>query len=31
MEIKSGVYVITNIVNGKIYIGSSVNIKKRWR
>lgn len=30
MEIKSGVYVITNIVNGKIYIGSSVNIKKRW-
>lgn len=25
-----GVYMITNIVNGKIYIGSSNDIKKRW-
>lgn len=27
---KSGIYVITNRENGKIYIGSSVNIKYRW-
>lgn len=27
---KSGIYAITNTVNGKKYIGSSVNIKKRW-
>jgi group I intron endonuclease len=26
----SGVYVITNSVNGKCYIGSAVNIPKRW-
>lgn len=26
----SGVYKITNLVNGKFYIGSSVNINKRW-
>jgi hypothetical protein len=26
---KSGIYKITNIVNGKIYIGSSVNLKER--
>ena len=26
----SGVYQITNQINGKKYIGSSVNIKKRW-
>lgn len=26
----SGIYAITNTVNGKRYIGSSVNIKKRW-
>jgi hypothetical protein len=25
-----GVYKITNIINGKFYIGSSVNITKRW-
>jgi group I intron endonuclease len=25
-----GVYEITNIVNGKRYVGSSVNIKRRW-
>lgn len=26
-----GVYGIKNQLNGKIYIGSSVNVKKRWR
>jgi group I intron endonuclease len=28
--IASGVYQIKNLVNGKVYIGSSVNIKARW-
>lgn len=28
-EIKSGICKITNIENGKLYIGSAVNIKKR--
>jgi group I intron endonuclease len=27
----SGVYTITNIINGKYYVGSSNNIKRRWR
>ena len=27
---KSGIYKITNIINGKFYIGSAVNIKARW-
>lgn len=27
---KSGVYKISNKINGKFYIGSSVNIHKRW-
>jgi len=27
----SGVYTITNITNGKYYVGSSNNIKRRWR
>jgi group I intron endonuclease len=26
----SGIYIIKNIINNKIYIGSSMNIKKRW-
>jgi group I intron endonuclease len=26
----SGIYQIRNTVNGKVYIGSAVNIKKRW-
>lgn len=26
-----GVYKITNIKNNKLYIGSSINIRKRWR
>ena len=29
-EIISGVYKITNKVNGHSYIGSSVNIHERW-
>ena len=28
---KSGLYKITNKVNGKVYYGSAVNIAKRWR
>jgi len=31
MNKDSGVYSITNKINGKIYIGSSVKIKQRWR
>ena len=27
----SGIYKITNKVNGKFYIGSSVDLKDRWR
>lgn len=27
----SGIYTITNSINGKIYVGSSVNIKRRWQ
>lgn len=30
MEKISGVYKITNIINGKFYIGSSLNILQRW-
>lgn len=26
----SGVYKITNIINGKVYIGESVNVRVRW-
>ena len=29
-EIISGIYVITNIVNGKFYVGSTTNFDKRW-
>lgn len=27
---KSGIYVIRNTANGKVYVGSAVNIKGRW-
>lgn len=26
-----GIYKITNTVNGKVYIGQSINIEKRWK
>jgi len=26
----SGVYAITNVKNGKVYVGSALNLKKRW-
>lgn len=25
-----GIYKITNTINGKIYIGQSINIRRRW-
>ena len=28
---KSGIYIIKNLLNEKIYVGSSVNIKKRFQ
>lgn len=31
MEIISGIYKITNLVNNKFYIGSSKNIYRRWK
>lgn len=30
MEKISGVYTITNLVTGRVYVGSSMNIKERW-
>jgi group I intron endonuclease len=30
-NIVSGVYSIKNMLDGKVYIGSTVNLKKRWR
>lgn len=27
----SGIYLIRNLLDGKVYIGSSVNIRKRWQ
>lgn len=30
LENKPGIYKITNIINGKIYIGSAIDIKNRW-
>ena len=29
--IKTGIYIIKNILNNKKYVGSSTNIGKRWR
>ena len=32
MSLKScGIYKITNLINGKVYIGQSVDIQKRWK
>lgn len=31
MDNKSGIYKITNKINGKCYIGKSINIFRRWR
>jgi len=31
LAVQAGVYKIINKVNGRFYIGSAVNIKKRWR
>ena len=28
---KSGIYLIKNTINNKVYIGSAINIDKRWR
>jgi group I intron endonuclease len=28
---KSGIYLIKNTVNNKVYIGSSINVDKRWK
>ncbi len=28
---KSGIYIITNLRNGKIYIGSAMNLQRRWQ
>ncbi len=30
IEKKSGVYKITNVINGRVYIGSTVFFKRRW-
>jgi len=30
MKNKSGIYKIINIINNRLYIGSSVNIRRRW-
>lgn len=27
----TGIYKIKNIVNNKVYIGSAIDVKKRWR
>jgi hypothetical protein len=30
MSTQSGIYAIRNIVNGRVYVGSAVNLPKRW-
>ena len=27
----TGIYKITNMINGKCYVGQAVNIKRRWK
>lgn len=29
--VKSGIYKIENLINGKVYIGQSINIEERWQ
>jgi group I intron endonuclease len=29
--IMTGIYKITNKINGKVYIGQSINIERRWK
>lgn len=29
-ELKSGIYIIENTINGKIYVGQSINLNRRW-
>jgi len=31
LDVLCGIYKITNNINGKVYIGQSVNIKSRWK
>ena len=31
MSKNSGIYKITNLINKKYYIGSSLDIKRRWK
>ena len=26
-----GIYLITNLINGKVYVGQSINLRRRWR
>lgn len=30
MVVVSGIYTITNTINGKVYVGSSINVHSRW-
>lgn len=30
-QCSSGIYCILNLINGKVYIGSAINVKSRWR
>lgn len=30
-DMNAGIYCIINKINGKMYLGSSINLKKRWR
>ena len=30
MKVSIGIYKIENLINGKIYIGQSIHIEKRW-
>ncbi|HKM01179.1 MAG TPA: GIY-YIG nuclease family protein [Sedimentibacter sp.] len=31
LEVKSGIYKITNVKNNRVYIGESMNIQRRWK